>query len=204
MSICRFQFPHYPIYLLECNISPDFTSIFPLVTFSLDFRRSVISRIHMYLPTFDTICATLHVTHVPFRFHTNIFGGTEVSGYSSIYSITVPFWNTKAWAHGCAKIWYPCSFGIGIPLDFWLHETPETEPPHEILYTCTLPNAVPMKNLSCIENILDISTKWGLLCSPWSPASNWPHFSSLAPPLAELAHLCVLFILLLVCRPAKE
>ena len=41
----------------------------------------------------------------------------------------------------------------------------------------TLSNdSVPMKNVSCIANILDISTKPTLLCPPYTPPSSQPNF----------------------------
>ena len=57
---------------------------------------------------------------------------------------------------------------------------------------------IPKKNVSCIANILDISTKPMPLCSPYSPPSYKINSIFLAPLSTELSYLVVLFILQLV------
>ncbi len=64
------------------------------------------------------------------------------------------------------------------------------------------------KKLSFMANILDISTKRRPLCSPSTLPSNEFTFISLAPLLADFAHLDMLFIPLLIhchqCASLKQ
>ena len=55
------------------------------------------------------------------------------------------------------------------------------------------------KNVLRIANILAICTTPPPICSPLPPPSYEPNSTSLAPILAELVYLCMLFIFLLIC-----
>ena len=76
-------------------------------------------------------------------------------------------------------------------------------PGHTHNLHCVLPSnrSISKKIASNRTNILDISTKPTLLYSPYSPPSDEPIYSFLAPLMAELAFLTMLFIfpLIAVC-----
>ena len=65
-------------------------------------------------------------------------------------------------------------------------------------------NIVPKKNMSCIVNISDISTKPSPLCSPSSPPSSEPNSCSSSPVLTELVFMTMLFILQLTHSSVRQ
>ena len=79
----------------------------------------------------------------------------------------------------------------------WLDDESIVETRHIVmssrLYTLSK-DIIPKEKLSHFANILDISTKPAPLYSPSPPPSYEQNTTFLATLLAELSHLCVLFI----------